>query len=214
MKPAAFATWQNVRCTGVSAAKACKRCNTRWDLARGGYGLRRADALAVLARVTDDPSLRAAALAEGEMVLNKGSVGHNRVWYYRVAGDAQIDARNWLEANQCADQLHAVTAAEPLPLVEYIVARIKALSAVGLGERMAGLRAEIDRLIDKAMSRVITAGSLRSTMRTPAPGSVRGELSGRPTENLNGHEGGSGGHSQGDPKAMNESPCSAIAVGG
>jgi class 3 adenylate cyclase/tetratricopeptide (TPR) repeat protein len=106
-------------------------------------------ALGVLARVTDDPSLRAAALAEGKMVLHKGSVGHNRVWYYRVAGDAQIEARNWLEADQCADQLHAVTAAESLPLVDFIVARIKALSAVGRGERMADLRAEIDRLIEQ-----------------------------------------------------------------
>jgi len=105
-------------------------------------------ALAVLARVTDDPSLRVAALAEGEMVLDKGSVGHNGIWYYRVAGDAQIEAKNWLEADRCADQIHAVTAAEPLPLVEFIAARIKALSAIGRGDRMAGLRAELDHLIE------------------------------------------------------------------
>ena len=106
-------------------------------------------ALAVLARATDDPSLRAAAVEEGEMVLNKGSVGHNRTWYYRVAGDAQIEVGKWLEADWCADQIHAVTAAESLPLVEFIAARIKALSAVGRGERTPGLRAEIDRLIEQ-----------------------------------------------------------------
>jgi hypothetical protein len=83
------------------------------------------------------------------MVLHKGSVGHNRVWYYRVAGDAQIEDRNWLEAERCADQLHAVTAAESLPLVEFIAARINALSAVGRGERVAGLHDEIDRLIEQ-----------------------------------------------------------------
>jgi hypothetical protein len=83
------------------------------------------------------------------MVLDKGSVGHNRIWYYRVAGDAQIEAKNWLEADRCADQIHAVTAAEPLPLVEFIAARIKALSAIGRGDRMAGLRAELDHLIEQ-----------------------------------------------------------------
>jgi class 3 adenylate cyclase/tetratricopeptide (TPR) repeat protein len=104
-------------------------------------------ALAVLARATDDPSRRAAALAEGETVLRKGSVGHNRVWYYRAAGEAQIEIRNWPEADRCAKEILAVTSDEPLPLVEFITARIQALSAVGRGERGLGLCDEIDRLI-------------------------------------------------------------------
>jgi tetratricopeptide (TPR) repeat protein len=103
-------------------------------------------ALAVLARATDDPSLRAAALAEGESVLRTGSVGHNVVWYYRVAGDAHLEAKNWARADRCADQLHAITAAERLPLVEFITERIKALSAVGRGGRSHLLGDEIDRL--------------------------------------------------------------------
>jgi tetratricopeptide (TPR) repeat protein len=112
-----------------------------------GMGFTGPYALAVLARATDDPSLRAAALAEGESVLHKGSVGHNVVWYYRVAGDAQLEAGNWAEADRCADQIHSITSAEPLPLVEFVTARIKALSAVGRGERGLGLGDEIDRLI-------------------------------------------------------------------
>src|ERR1700730_5413673 len=95
--------------------------------------------MAVLARATDDPLMRAAALAEGESVLRKGSVGHNVVWYYRVAGDAQLEAENWVQAERCADQIHAITSDEPLPLVEFIAARIKALSAAGRGERGLGL---------------------------------------------------------------------------
>jgi class 3 adenylate cyclase/tetratricopeptide (TPR) repeat protein len=112
-----------------------------------GMGFTGPYALAVLARATDDPLMRAAALAEGESVLRKGSVGHNVVWYYRVAGDAQLEAENWVQAERCADQIHAITSAEPLPLVEFIAARIKALSAAGRGERGLGLRDEIDRLI-------------------------------------------------------------------
>jgi tetratricopeptide (TPR) repeat protein len=112
-----------------------------------GMGFNGPYALAVLARTTDDPSLRAAALAEGETVLREGSVGHNRVWYYRAAGEAQIEVRNWPQADHCANDILAVTSAEPLPLVEFIAARIKALSAVGRGERGLGLCDEIDRLI-------------------------------------------------------------------
>jgi hypothetical protein len=69
------------------------------------------------------------------------------VWYYRVAGDAQLEAGNWDEADRCAEELQAITSAEPLPLVEFITARIRALSAVGRGERGAHLRDAIDRLI-------------------------------------------------------------------
>jgi tetratricopeptide (TPR) repeat protein len=110
-------------------------------------------ALAILARATDDPAGRSAALAEGEAVLHKGSVGHNHVWYYRAAADAQIEIANWQEAERYANQIRAVTAAEALPLVEFIAARIEALSAVGRGERALGLRAEIDRLIAQGSAR-------------------------------------------------------------
>jgi hypothetical protein len=80
-------------------------------------------------------------------VLRAGSVGHNVVWYYRVAGDAQLEAGNWGEAERCAEAVQAITSAEPLPLVEFITARIKALSAVGRGEHGLALRDQIDRLI-------------------------------------------------------------------
>src|SRR3984893_7505099 len=112
-----------------------------------GMGFNGPYALALLARATDDSSLRAAALAEGEAVLRTGSVGHNRIWYYRVAGDAHVEAGNWVAAQQCADAIHAATSAEPLALVEFIAARITALAAAGRGERGLGLRAEIERLI-------------------------------------------------------------------
>jgi class 3 adenylate cyclase/tetratricopeptide (TPR) repeat protein len=112
-----------------------------------GMGFNGPYALAVLARATDDPALRAAALAEGEAVLRKGSVGHNRVWYYRVAGDAHIEAGNWAEAERCADSIQSATSAEPLPLVEFIAARIKTLAAIGRGERGRYLRDEMNRLI-------------------------------------------------------------------
>jgi class 3 adenylate cyclase/tetratricopeptide (TPR) repeat protein len=118
-----------------------------------GMGFDGPYALAVLARATDDATRRAALLAEGEAVLRKGSVGHNRVWYYRVAGDAQIEAGSWRDADRCAQEIRAVTCAEPLPLVEFIAARIEALSAIGRGVRGGDLRDEIERLISRGKSK-------------------------------------------------------------
>jgi class 3 adenylate cyclase/tetratricopeptide (TPR) repeat protein len=118
-----------------------------------GMGFDGPYALAVLARATDDATRRASLLAEGEAVLRKGSVGHNRVWYYRVAGDAHIESGSWRDADRCAQEIRAVTCAEPLPLVEFIAARIAALSAIGRGEREPDLRDEIDRLISQGKSK-------------------------------------------------------------
>jgi tetratricopeptide (TPR) repeat protein len=118
-----------------------------------GMGFNGPYALAVLARAANDPALRASALAEGEAVLRKASVGHNIVWYYRAAGDAHVEERNWVEAERCADAINAATSAEPLPVVQFIAARIKALSAVGLGKSGLGLRDEIDRLITQGTAK-------------------------------------------------------------
>ncbi len=117
-----------------------------------GMGFTGPYALAVLAGATDEPSMRAAALAEGEALL-RGSVGHNRIWHYRVASEVHMKDRNWNEANRCADELQRVTAAEPLPLVEFLVARIRALSRAGRGERGAQLQSELDRLIGEGVAK-------------------------------------------------------------
>ena len=80
--------------------------------------------LAVLARATSDPFEKERALAEGEAILRAGCVGHNWIWFYRVAADTQIDAANWLEARRYANELLVATSSEPLPLAEFIAAQI------------------------------------------------------------------------------------------
>jgi class 3 adenylate cyclase/tetratricopeptide (TPR) repeat protein len=112
-----------------------------------GMGFTGAYALAVLAKATRDPSVRAASLAEGEQVLARGSVGHNRIWYYRVAAEVHIGDRNWDEAVRCVDRLEQVTADEPLALVGFLAARVRALCRVGRGERGGDLEELVDRLI-------------------------------------------------------------------
>jgi len=104
-------------------------------------------ALAVLARATDDPSARAAALAEGEAIVGQGSVGHNRVWYYRTATETWIEARDWDEAEHCVHKMRQTTSAEPLPLVRFIAARAEALCAAGRGLCGPDLQRGIDDLL-------------------------------------------------------------------
>ncbi|MBV9635746.1 MAG: AAA family ATPase, partial [Methylobacteriaceae bacterium] len=57
-----------------------------------GLGFTGPYALAVLARASKEPALRAQALEEGEDLLRKGSLGHNYVWFYRVAAETEIEA--------------------------------------------------------------------------------------------------------------------------
>src|SRR4051794_6704970 len=48
-----------------------------------------------LAATTDDAAARREALAEGEEVLRKGSVGHNHLWFRRYAIEASLNAGEW-----------------------------------------------------------------------------------------------------------------------
>jgi tetratricopeptide (TPR) repeat protein len=112
-----------------------------------GMGYAGPYALAVLAWATDEPSARAAALSEGEMVLQRESVGHNLVWYYRVAAEVYMEDRNWQAAESCAQRLRLATSAEPVTMVEFLTARIGALCSVGRGERGPDLERKLDRLV-------------------------------------------------------------------
>ena len=66
-------------------------------------------ALSVLARATDDPSTRAAALREGAAILAGGCVSHNHFWFHRNAIELALQGRDWDEIDRHADTrcLHA-----------------------------------------------------------------------------------------------------------
>ncbi len=104
-------------------------------------------ALAVLGWAADQPDVRAAALSEGEAALRMGSVGHNRVWYERVASEVYMEDRNWPAAASCSHRLRVATAAELLPLVEFLTARIDFLCSIGRGERGSQLQRRVDDLV-------------------------------------------------------------------
>jgi class 3 adenylate cyclase/tetratricopeptide (TPR) repeat protein len=119
--------------------------------------------LGSLAFVTDDPTERDEALAEGERRL-PGSVSHNEFWFPRRAIDACARAGQWDRVDYYASMLEALTQDRDgrpaaLPLLDethhadgpsYYVARARALARHGRSERSAELRAELESLESEA----------------------------------------------------------------
>jgi class 3 adenylate cyclase/tetratricopeptide (TPR) repeat protein len=88
-----------------------------------------------LAHITLDPQERRAALAEGERLLATGSVSHNYLLFYQRAIETALEQRSWSEAERYAQALADYTQPEPLPYIDAVVARAKALAALGRGRQ-------------------------------------------------------------------------------
>ena len=103
-----------------------------------------------LAVTTDDPTVRRDALAEGEEVLRKGSVGHSHLWFHRYAIEASLSADEWDRAERHAAALESYTAPEPLPWADFFIAYGRALAAHGRGSRDRATMAALHALRDEA----------------------------------------------------------------
>ena len=90
-----------------------------------------ASLLGVLARLTPDPARRAAALAEGEMLLAGGCVSHSYLEFYQQAIEISIEQRDWRAARSYANELAAYTAEEPLAPTTLQCDRARLLADVG-----------------------------------------------------------------------------------
>jgi tetratricopeptide (TPR) repeat protein len=97
------------------------------------HGFFGASILGSLALCTDDATERAAALEEGEALLDSGSVSHNHFFFARDAIDAALRAGDFDGALRHAARLRAYTAAEPLPWPDAVIARAEALAAHARG---------------------------------------------------------------------------------
>ncbi len=84
-----------------------------------------------LAHLTTEPEERRAALAEGEELLATGSISHNHLWFHQYAIEAALESREWGEAERYATGLEAYTRSEPMPWAAILVARGRALAAIG-----------------------------------------------------------------------------------
>jgi tetratricopeptide (TPR) repeat protein len=107
--------------------------------------------LAEIAATTDDPRECRESLEEGEVILSKGSVGHNHLWFYRYAMDASLRARRWDEAERYCDALENYTRPEPLPWADFFIKYGRTLSEHGrnptseTGKETLNLRSEAER---------------------------------------------------------------------
>ncbi|HKU86478.1 MAG TPA: adenylate/guanylate cyclase domain-containing protein [Casimicrobiaceae bacterium] len=94
--------------------------------------------------VSDDE--RRAALADGERLLREECVAHCHLAFYHWGIEALLEAREWPEVDRYADRLEQAMHGEPLPVIELLVARARALAEAGRGEPdLATLRACLDR---------------------------------------------------------------------
>ena len=82
-----------------------------------------------LSRVVEDPNQRQALLVEGRSMLGRGAVGHNHLWFYRDAIEAQLSAGDYASALEYVRALEDYTRDEPLPWAEIFAVRGRALCA-------------------------------------------------------------------------------------
>ncbi|HEX9448261.1 MAG TPA: hypothetical protein VF920_09775, partial [Dongiaceae bacterium] len=87
--------------------------------------------ISALAMMTDEAAERQSLLEEGAMLLKRGAVGHNHLWFYRDAMDAMLLAGDWDGALRYAAGLEAYTTAEPLPWSDLFIRRARAIAALG-----------------------------------------------------------------------------------
>jgi len=104
-------------------------------------------ALGMLAHVTADAAERAAALAEGERLLQADTVSHNRMWFNRYALETALAADDAPAAERYAGEL-ARASSQPLPYIEFLVARGRVLAGRSGGRfDRAACRALHDRAV-------------------------------------------------------------------
>jgi len=104
------------------------------------------------AAVVQDPADAEAALAEGEAILNeRWCVAHNYFRFYRDAMEWALTAGRWTETDRYASALEEFTRDEPLPWCDFFIARARALSAHGKGQRDRDSMDTIRSLYDRAV---------------------------------------------------------------
>jgi len=81
-----------------------------------------------LSRAVEDPAERAALLAEGKEMLERGAVGHNHFWFYRDAIEALLSAGDATGALDYVAALENYARAEPLPWSDLFAARGRILA--------------------------------------------------------------------------------------
>jgi tetratricopeptide repeat protein len=99
-------------------------------------------ALGALAYTAASAAVRARFLDEGERLLKQGCVAHCYFGFLRDAMETSLESCAWSDAERYANELEAFVRAEPLPLIDFQVARTRALTAAARGD---GDRAALEK---------------------------------------------------------------------
>ncbi|MEO8739962.1 MAG: adenylate/guanylate cyclase domain-containing protein [Casimicrobiaceae bacterium] len=102
--------------------------------------------LGLLAGIAENAATREACQAEAEALLTRRGHGHSHFAYHRLAIDDAIARSDWPRALEQAAALADFTQAEPVPYCDFLIARGRALAALGQHPQDAGLRAEVSAL--------------------------------------------------------------------
>jgi class 3 adenylate cyclase/tetratricopeptide (TPR) repeat protein len=94
----------------------------------------------VLALIETEPEARRRRLEQGMGMLGRGSVSHNQLQLPELAIDALLEIGDWSGVERLCDHLGDYTAAEPLPMADFVRARGLALAQVGRGDRSPAAR--------------------------------------------------------------------------
>ena len=87
--------------------------------------------LGIFALITKTKKRRSEALAEGERLLAEGCVSHNYLVFYQYAIEISLRQKDWDEAERYAQALEEYTRAEPLAMMDFYIARGRALARHG-----------------------------------------------------------------------------------
>jgi class 3 adenylate cyclase/tetratricopeptide (TPR) repeat protein len=102
--------------------------------------------LGELAAAAEDEAEARAAQDEALVLLKRGTLAHNHLWFYRAAIEASLDRGTWADLPRWAEGLEAVTRDEPLRYTELLI-RFARLAARRLQSRTdSAAAAELDAL--------------------------------------------------------------------
>ena len=105
--------------------------------------------LGVLALATEDIELRRSAMDEAEALLADFSTSHNYLGFYEMAMEVCIQMAAWDEADRYAEALEKYMSNEPMPHSHFLIARGRALTSHGRGNRDQATMHELQRLYDE-----------------------------------------------------------------
>jgi tetratricopeptide (TPR) repeat protein len=106
--------------------------------------------LGALARALQGSSQRNAIMEEAENLLAQGCVAHNYLEFYLDSMEVSYEEGEWDRLEHYASALENYTRVEPMPRINFLMERGRALASFGRGDRSQALSEDLVRLRNQA----------------------------------------------------------------